>query len=105
MAKIQINDVKLDGTELFDDSETFLDELEDGEMEQVVGGLTIADEQTTTAYSIYYPGPIYPGRPIHPGRPTHPVEPTHPGRPIHPVEPTHPGRPIKFPYPETPVIL
>jgi len=39
MSKFQINDVKLDGAELFNDSETFFDELEDSELDQIVGGL------------------------------------------------------------------
>ena len=106
MAKIQINDVNLDGAELFNDSETFLNELQDGEIEQVVGGLTkVAPEHlvTTTAYF-----PDKPYKTIHiPHRtiPIRPIEPTHPIKPVHPTKPVHP---IKFPYyphPRTPVIL
>jgi len=92
MAKIQINDVKLDGAELFNDSETFLSELQDGEMEQIVGGLTIAEDPVA---SIYYPD-----------EPVHPVEPLiHPWKPVHPQRPIHPKKPIRFPHPYTPVIL
>ena len=39
MSKFQINDIKLDGSELFNDSETFLSDLEDSEVDNIVGGL------------------------------------------------------------------
>ena len=42
MSKFQINDIKLDGSELFNDSETFLTELKDSETEQIVGGLSLS---------------------------------------------------------------
>ncbi|MBV6627147.1 MAG: hypothetical protein KI793_30120 [Rivularia sp. (in: Bacteria)] len=94
MAKIQINDVNLDGAELFNDSETFLNELQDNEIEQVVGGLTrVAPESIAT--TVYYPDKPY--RTVY-----------IPKEPIHPKEPVHPKKPIKFPhfpYPYTPVIL
>ncbi|AFY52803.1 hypothetical protein Riv7116_0195 [Rivularia sp. PCC 7116] len=100
MAKLQINDVKLDGAELFNDSETFLNELQDGEIEQVVGGLTrVAPEHVTT--TAYFPDKPY--RTVY-----IPKEPIHPRLPVHPKEPVHPRQPIKFPYfphPQTPVIL
>ncbi|GEM_PF-2880063 len=38
MSKIQINDVKVDGAELFNNSETFLNEFEDSELDHIVGG-------------------------------------------------------------------
>ncbi|AFY52804.1 hypothetical protein Riv7116_0196 [Rivularia sp. PCC 7116] len=98
MAKIQIKDVNLDGAELFNDSETFLNELQDGEIEQVVGGKTLVAKDRLAVYTVHYPD-----EPIHPGRP-----PVHPGRPVHPIKPVHPRKPIKFPHfphPYTPVIL
>ncbi len=43
MSKIQINDVKVDGAELFNDSETFFNELEDSELDHIVGGFNLSD--------------------------------------------------------------
>ncbi|MEO1373365.1 MAG: hypothetical protein AAFW70_03375 [Cyanobacteria bacterium J06635_10] len=55
MAKIQINDVKLDGNQLFNDSETFLNELKDNEMEQIVGGLAPYQQNLVAITSAYFP--------------------------------------------------
>jgi hypothetical protein len=38
MAKIKVNDIKPIGTELFDDSESFMNELRNDELEQAMGG-------------------------------------------------------------------
>lgn len=87
MAKIQINDVELNGAELFNDSETFLNELQDSEMEQIFGGLSkVPDENVRT--TVYIPPQPYPTKPPFPWKP-----------------PIHPEGPIKFPHPITPVIL
>ncbi len=102
MSKIQINDVKLDGGELFNDSETFLDELQDTEMEQIVGGLSRVspDEYVRSVYIRE--------EPFHPIKPIHPIKPSHPIQPIHPIKLIHPRdwKPFPFPnHPQTPVIL
>ncbi|MBV6627148.1 MAG: hypothetical protein KI793_30125 [Rivularia sp. (in: Bacteria)] len=80
MAKIQINDVRLDDTELFNDSETFLNELENCEMEQVIGGKTISidDYEFYKNKKFHFPKRIYPIKPIHLPQPTHPKPPKHP---------------------------
>ncbi|MGB3637879.1 MAG: hypothetical protein WBA39_09940 [Rivularia sp. (in: cyanobacteria)] len=99
MSKIQINDVKLDGAELFNDSETFLNQLEDSEMEQIVGGLTKLPPDEYVITTVYIPE-----EPIHPREPIHPVKPIHPRnwKPF-PLPLPHP---FPFPYhPQTPVIL
>ncbi|AFY52806.1 hypothetical protein Riv7116_0198 [Rivularia sp. PCC 7116] len=51
MSKFQINDIKLDGSELFNDSETFLSELKDDETDQIVGGfsLSLSEESSSEA--------------------------------------------------------
>ncbi|MEO1433608.1 MAG: hypothetical protein AAFV71_32025 [Cyanobacteria bacterium J06633_8] len=105
MAKIKINDVNLDGAELFNDSETFLNELQDGEIEQVVGGLKVAPEHpiTTTAYF-----PDKPYKTIHIPHRTiliRPIKPTHPIKPVHPTKPVHPINFPDFPHPWNPVML
>jgi hypothetical protein len=87
MSKIQINDVQLDGAEQFNDSETFLNELNFGEMEQIFGGMRVAE-------------PVFaPEGPFDPAEPNHPVEPIHP----YPIEPNcwYYKKPIKDgkPYP------
>ncbi|MGB3758667.1 MAG: hypothetical protein WBA07_20180 [Rivularia sp. (in: cyanobacteria)] len=71
MSKIQINDVQLDGAEQFNDSETFLNELHSGEMEQIFGGLTIAE------VPVFDPEGPFPVEPIHPiePKPRPPVKP------------------------------
>lgn len=38
MAKLKVNDIKTTGTELFDDSESFMNELMDDEVGQVLAG-------------------------------------------------------------------
>ncbi|MEO1431086.1 MAG: hypothetical protein AAFV71_18895 [Cyanobacteria bacterium J06633_8] len=83
MSKFQINDIKLDGSELFNDSETFLTELKDSETEQIVGGLSLSKEslhevsidikleisdhpQVITTVYIPHPPICYPIKPIKP---------------------------------------
>lgn len=39
MSKIKISDIKPTGAELFNDSESFMNELNDSEIEQAMGGL------------------------------------------------------------------
>ncbi len=39
MAKIKVNDIKPIGTKLFDDSESFMNELRNDELEQALGGI------------------------------------------------------------------
>lgn len=39
MSKIKISDIKPTGVELFNDSESFMNELNDSEVEQAMGGL------------------------------------------------------------------
>lgn len=41
MAKLKINDIKRTGTELFDDSETFMNELVNNDLGQVLGGQVV----------------------------------------------------------------
>lgn len=104
MSKIQINDVKLDGAELFNDSETFLDELKDSEMEQIFGGLSKLPPDEY-ARSVYIPQePFHPQEPVHPERPV--LHPPRKWKPIHP--PLTPPIPFPFPLPHepwTPVML
>ncbi len=38
MAKLKVNDIKPIGTELFNDSESFMNELRNDELEQAIGG-------------------------------------------------------------------
>ncbi|NEO68976.1 hypothetical protein [Moorena sp. SIO3H5] len=38
MAKIKIKDIKLTGADLFDDSESFMNELSNDELDQAMGG-------------------------------------------------------------------
>ncbi len=40
MPKIQISNINSDGSELLNDSENFLSELEDSEMDEIIGGLS-----------------------------------------------------------------
>ncbi|NES86123.1 MAG: hypothetical protein F6K63_14720 [Moorea sp. SIO1G6] len=42
MSNIKINDIKPSGAELFDDPESFLDELTNNYLQQIMGGLRIA---------------------------------------------------------------
>ncbi len=93
MSKIKFNDIKLDGSELFSDSETFMNELEDSEMDMIVGGLdknlkldvsidqeislevSIDDEHhfTTTAYFPQEPICIKPVEPVCEIKPSYPI--------------------------------
>jgi hypothetical protein len=41
MSKIKINNIQLNGSELFNDSENFLSELKDAEMDEIIGGLNV----------------------------------------------------------------
>ena len=42
MSNIKINDLKPSGAELFDDPESFLDELTNDDLQQIMGGLRLA---------------------------------------------------------------
>ena len=97
MSKFQINDIKLDGRELFNDSETFLSDLKESEMDEIIGGLSkvsldedliqidLDDKYTTTVYipkePICYPYPIrpicypYPIKPIDSEKPIYHIKP------------------------------
>lgn len=93
MAKIEINDVELNGSELFNDSETFLNELQDSETQNVVGGLTklppLEKPYKTTVY--------IPKEPIHPKEryfPHFPEKPSYPKKPIHPKYKEIPFEPV-----------
>lgn len=106
MSQIKINNIQLDGSELLNDSENFLSELKDGEMDEIVGGLSIAaidnesikieliessnkDYVTTTAY--------IPKEPI-----CYPIKPIEPicwyPKPIHDQKP-YPIKPFYYPCP------
>ncbi len=50
MAKLKINDIKPTGAELFDDSESFMNDLSNDELEQAMGGLILSP--LPTIYSI-----------------------------------------------------
>ncbi|NEP54095.1 MAG: hypothetical protein F6K65_37015, partial [Moorea sp. SIO3C2] len=41
MAKIKIKDIKSTGADLFDDSESFMNELSNDELDQAMGGLLV----------------------------------------------------------------
>ncbi len=43
MAKIEVKDIKLNGAKLFDDSEGFMDELNEYAIEQLHGGMMLDD--------------------------------------------------------------
>jgi hypothetical protein len=47
MANISVNDIQPTGAELFSDLEGFMDELNDGELNSLVGGLVAAGTCTT----------------------------------------------------------
>ncbi|AFY52805.1 hypothetical protein Riv7116_0197 [Rivularia sp. PCC 7116] len=89
MAKIQINDVKLGDTELLNDAETFLNELENGEMEQVIGGKTISldDYEFYKNKKFDFPKRLHPIKPIDFPEPNLPKLPKHPGVIKIPYEP------------------
>lgn len=94
MSRIQINDVKLDGVELFNDSETYLNELQDSETVNVVGGGRIKQPFDKYITKPYITTVYIPKEPIHPVGPTHPIEPTHPKKPIHPKLKELPFEPV-----------
>ncbi|MBV6627149.1 MAG: hypothetical protein KI793_30130 [Rivularia sp. (in: Bacteria)] len=85
MSKFQINDIKLDGSELFNDSETFLSELKDSETDEIIGGLSkesfnkelmqadFEDKAITTVYIIEEPICIYPPKPVREIKPVYPI--------------------------------
>lgn len=74
MAKIKVNDIKPAGAELFDSSESFMNELKNDELEQAMGGIAVSPPPgiTLTPYSPlcpifpvntnpnHYPGPWTP---------------------------------------------
>ncbi|MDJ0734779.1 MAG: hypothetical protein QNJ47_12045 [Nostocaceae cyanobacterium] len=62
MAKIKVRDIKPTGVDLFEDSESFLNEVNNDELEQTVGGLVAIDDASIlidvpikelTVYTIY----------------------------------------------------
>jgi hypothetical protein len=58
MAKLKINELKVTGSELFEDSETFLTELTNEEIATAMGGsiyATIGTTTTITSISPYSP--------------------------------------------------
>lgn len=97
MSKFKINDIKLDGSELLNDSETFFSDLKDNEMDDIVGGLIsepmdksllVADLEdkahTTTVYIPKEPICYIPREPIccFPVKPIKPIKPICPTKPI-----------------------
>ncbi|MBW4641948.1 MAG: hypothetical protein KME23_02830 [Goleter apudmare HA4340-LM2] len=46
MAKIKVSDIKPTGADLFDDSESFLSEVSNDELENAIGGLVAADARS-----------------------------------------------------------
>ncbi|AFZ24508.1 hypothetical protein Cylst_2278 [Cylindrospermum stagnale PCC 7417] len=63
MAKLKINELKAAGTELFEDSETFLDELSNDELENAIGGRRIYPTGGRPTI-VGTPGKITPGCPF-----------------------------------------
>ncbi|MDZ8262456.1 hypothetical protein [Nostoc sp. ChiQUE01b] len=49
MAKLKINELKTSGVELFEDSETFLNEISDDELAKAMGGLDVVQIETYVA--------------------------------------------------------
>ena len=108
MSKFQINDIKLDGSELFNDSENFLSDLKESEMDEIIGGLSkesfdkeliqqIELDERVSITTVYIPKePIcYPVRPIRPIRPI-----CYPIKPICDIKPLPwPIKPIYYPCP------
>ena len=50
MAKIEVKDIKLNPAELFDDSEGFMDELNEDAVEQLKGGMSVLTPEPTPTY-------------------------------------------------------
>ncbi len=50
MAKIKVNDINPTGADLFDDSESFMNELSTDELEQAMGGLSVFSEAILSIY-------------------------------------------------------
>lgn len=55
MASIKLNDLRPVGFALFDDSESFLNNLKDEELGTVEGGLSIPTTTFTTSITLCYP--------------------------------------------------
>lgn len=85
MSKFEIKDIKLDGSELFNDAETFLSELEDTEIDGIIGGLSkesfdngliqadFDDKVITTVYIPKEPICDYPPKPVCEIKPVYPI--------------------------------
>ena len=52
MAKIEVKDIKLNGAELFDDSESFMDELHEDAVEELKGGMLVPTPGTKSIPTI-----------------------------------------------------
>jgi hypothetical protein len=65
MAKLKINELKVTGAELFEDSETFLHDLTNEEVKGAVGGRSIY-YPTTVDLTVVYTTTIYPTYPTLP---------------------------------------
>ena len=57
MAKIEVKDIKLNGSELFNDSEGFMDELKE-EVEQINGGKLIYTKPFPRPFPKPFPIPL-----------------------------------------------
>lgn len=98
MSQIKITDINLDDSELLNDSEALLNEIEDSEIDGIVGGLSqellVEDSIKIDLEDIKLEKPIY-DYPIKPVKPIcwypKPIKPTcwYP-KPIHPIKPYYP---------------
>ncbi|MGB7444062.1 MAG: hypothetical protein WA919_23600 [Coleofasciculaceae cyanobacterium] len=57
MSKIKIHDLRPTGADLFDDSESFLNELSNDELNQAVGGLVLSPVPTRPFPTVTRPFP------------------------------------------------
>ena len=108
MSKIQITDINLDGSELFNDSETFLNQLKDSEIDQIVGGLSLSEESfdgASISMKLEVSGDAHvittvyiPQEPI-----CYPIKPIKPicwyPKPIIDEKPSYPTKPFYYPCP------
>ena len=66
MAKIEVKDIKSNGAELFDDSESFMDELNEDVLEEVNGGMLASDAFIIADPPLPYPIINFPTKPYSP---------------------------------------
>ena len=59
MAEIKITDLNLNGNDLFDDDEDFLDDMDEDTFEQVKGGIVVITVPITTYSPYCVPVPPY----------------------------------------------